>query len=66
MTKRPDQTPKARYEAYEVPPDPERAANDDGAQVRATSAGLTGGWDPYEIWASRVRDPRARVKTPRS
>ena len=36
-----------------------RAANDDAAAPRVPLSVGPGAWDPYEIWASRVRDPRA-------
>lgn len=36
-----------------------RAANDDATAPRVPLSVGPGAWDPYEIWASRVRDPRA-------
>ena len=40
------------------------AANEDfvgGADVRETPAERSAGWDPYEVWRTRVRTPfRAR------
>ena len=36
-----------------------RAANDDATPARVPLSVGPAGWDPYEIWASRVRDPRA-------
>ncbi len=58
MMKRVDHAPRvpqrARADALYPP-----AANDDATLAGAQAGGAGGGWDPYEIWASRVRDPRA-------
>ena len=36
-----------------------RAANDDAASAMShEQVPPAGGWDPYEVWARRVRDPR--------
>ena len=36
-----------------------RAANDVAASARShEQVPPAGGWDPYEVWARRVRDPR--------
>lgn len=38
--------------------DPERAANDDAVPGQPQKPRAALGWDPYEVWATRVRDAR--------
>lgn len=60
MITRPDRPP-----VDPLLPAPERAANDDGGGVGTRKRGESG-WDPYEVWARLVRDPRGsgrRVRT---
>ena len=40
-----------------APPVPDaQAANDDAIE----GGGRPAGWDPFEVWRTRVRDPRTR------
>ena len=38
--------------------DTEWAANDDSVPGQPTRPSTAAGWDPYEVWATRVRDAR--------
>jgi hypothetical protein len=46
------------------------AANDDGGPVAYAHgrphavASPSAGWDPYEVWRTRVRDPRRAAERP--
>ncbi len=43
-----------------------RAANDDAAGAMAhEQVPPVSGWDPYEVWVRRVRDPRRAEAAPR-
>ena len=53
---RPNQT---HFAAVVAPVERVRAANDDAPPLRVPLNVGPAGWDPYEIWVSRVRDPRA-------
>ena len=64
MTTRVDQ-PHRPYPARALTgADAVQAANDDATPPRVPLSVGPGGWDPYEIWARRVRDPRAGRSTP--
>ena len=63
MTTRADHLPTALRTTRGAELSRETAANDDlNLLERAAPGSAPSGWDPYEIWATRVRDPRGAPK----
>jgi hypothetical protein len=61
---------QTRVEALTLFPRALKAANEEIEAVAATSEKnerqRTSGWDPYEVWRTRIQAPQNSARTPRN